>query len=47
MTDLICQLEPGRTTFDDTIAALESIATEIAPSLGWSPAAREETALHA
>jgi alkanesulfonate monooxygenase SsuD/methylene tetrahydromethanopterin reductase-like flavin-dependent oxidoreductase (luciferase family) len=47
VTDLICQLEPGRTTFEDTIAALESIATEIAPSLGWSPGFREERALHA
>jgi alkanesulfonate monooxygenase SsuD/methylene tetrahydromethanopterin reductase-like flavin-dependent oxidoreductase (luciferase family) len=44
VTDLICQIDPGRLTFDDTVAALTSIATEIAPSLGWSPSAREQPA---
>jgi alkanesulfonate monooxygenase SsuD/methylene tetrahydromethanopterin reductase-like flavin-dependent oxidoreductase (luciferase family) len=44
VTDLICQIDPGRLTFDATVAALTSIATEIAPSLGWSPRAREQPA---
>ena len=42
-TDLICQMQPGLPSFADTLEALELIATEVAPALGWRPA--RETAL--
>jgi hypothetical protein len=42
-TDLIAQFNPGRPGLDASIAALELIATRIAPELGWS--ARRETGL--
>nr|WP_242606566.1 LLM class flavin-dependent oxidoreductase [Protofrankia symbiont of Coriaria ruscifolia] len=38
-TDLICQFNPGVPDQDAAIRALELIATEIAPALGWRPAA--------
>lgn len=34
-TDLICQFNPGVPDQDAAIAALEAIATQIAPALGW------------
>lgn len=37
-TDLICQVQPGHPTPDQMIRALERIATEVAPALGWRPA---------
>jgi alkanesulfonate monooxygenase SsuD/methylene tetrahydromethanopterin reductase-like flavin-dependent oxidoreductase (luciferase family) len=36
-TDLICQVQPGHPTPDQMIRALERIATEVAPALGWQP----------
>jgi hypothetical protein len=38
-TDLICQVQPGHPTPDQMIRALERIAKEVAPALGWRPAA--------
>ncbi|MET9193724.1 LLM class flavin-dependent oxidoreductase [Streptomyces olivaceus] len=43
-TDLITQFNPAVPDHDATIRALELIATEVAPALGWSPAARDEPA---
>lgn len=43
-TDLITQFNPAVPDHDTTIRALELIATEVAPALGWSPAARDEPA---
>lgn len=37
-TDLICQVQPGHPTPDQMIRALERIAKEVAPALGWRPA---------
>ena len=37
-TDLLIQLQPGLPTFAQSVSALETIATEIAPALGWHPA---------
>jgi alkanesulfonate monooxygenase SsuD/methylene tetrahydromethanopterin reductase-like flavin-dependent oxidoreductase (luciferase family) len=37
-TDLIIQLQPGLPTFAQAVTALETIATEVAPTLGWHPA---------
>jgi alkanesulfonate monooxygenase SsuD/methylene tetrahydromethanopterin reductase-like flavin-dependent oxidoreductase (luciferase family) len=37
-TDLIAQFNPGIPDRDAAIRALELLATEVAPSLGWSPA---------
>jgi alkanesulfonate monooxygenase SsuD/methylene tetrahydromethanopterin reductase-like flavin-dependent oxidoreductase (luciferase family) len=37
-TDLLIQLQPGLPTFSQSVAALETIATEVAPALGWRPA---------
>jgi alkanesulfonate monooxygenase SsuD/methylene tetrahydromethanopterin reductase-like flavin-dependent oxidoreductase (luciferase family) len=34
-TELICQVHPGHPTPDQILKALESIATEVAPALGW------------
>ncbi|MDY0910209.1 LLM class flavin-dependent oxidoreductase [Microbacterium sp. CFBP9034] len=37
-TDLLAQFNPGRPGLDASIRALELLATEIAPALGWRPA---------
>jgi hypothetical protein len=37
-TDLICQVQPGLPSQAQTLDALELIATEVAPALGWQPA---------
>jgi alkanesulfonate monooxygenase SsuD/methylene tetrahydromethanopterin reductase-like flavin-dependent oxidoreductase (luciferase family) len=36
-TELICQVHPGHPTPDQFVTALERIATEVAPALGWRP----------
>jgi alkanesulfonate monooxygenase SsuD/methylene tetrahydromethanopterin reductase-like flavin-dependent oxidoreductase (luciferase family) len=36
-TDLICQVQPGLPSLAQTLEALELIATEVAPALGWKP----------
>ena len=38
-TDLLCQFNPGVPTHEAALRALELIATEVAPALGWRPAA--------
>ncbi len=38
VTDLICQVQPGLPTLAQTLDAIELIATEVAPALGWEPA---------
>ena len=38
-TDLITQFNPAVPDHDAAIRALELIATEVAPALGWKPAA--------
>jgi alkanesulfonate monooxygenase SsuD/methylene tetrahydromethanopterin reductase-like flavin-dependent oxidoreductase (luciferase family) len=38
ITDLICQVQPGLPSQEQTLEAIELIATEVAPSLGWEPA---------
>ena len=43
-TDILCQVNPGVPGFDETLRALELIATRIAPALGWAP--RRDTARH-
>jgi hypothetical protein len=40
-TDLIAQFNPGVPDHDAAIRALELIATEVAPALGWQPRAAE------
>ena len=42
-TDLLAQFNPARPTLDASIRALELLAKEIAPTLGWKPA-REKVA---
>ncbi|GGD65354.1 LLM class flavin-dependent oxidoreductase [Microbacterium murale] len=42
-TDLLAQFNPARPTLDASIRALELLATEIAPALGWK-SAREKVA---
>jgi hypothetical protein len=37
-TDLLIQVQPGFPTFAQSVSALETIATEVAPALGWHPA---------
>jgi alkanesulfonate monooxygenase SsuD/methylene tetrahydromethanopterin reductase-like flavin-dependent oxidoreductase (luciferase family) len=37
-TELICQVQPGHPTAAQIVRALERIATEVAPALGWRPA---------
>jgi alkanesulfonate monooxygenase SsuD/methylene tetrahydromethanopterin reductase-like flavin-dependent oxidoreductase (luciferase family) len=44
-TDLITQFNPAIPDHDAAIRALELIATEIAPALGWKPAVHSESAL--
>ena len=34
-TELICQVHPGHPTPDQILKALERIASEVAPALGW------------
>lgn len=36
-TDLICQVQPGLPSQAQTLEALELIATQVAPALGWRP----------
>jgi alkanesulfonate monooxygenase SsuD/methylene tetrahydromethanopterin reductase-like flavin-dependent oxidoreductase (luciferase family) len=36
-TDLLCQFNPGGPSLDQSIRALELIATKVAPQLGWRP----------
>ncbi|MEU3982891.1 LLM class flavin-dependent oxidoreductase [Streptomyces sp. NPDC026672] len=43
-TDLITQFNPAVPDHDATIRALELIATEVAPALGWKPAQAAESA---
>jgi hypothetical protein len=43
-TDLIVQVHPGLPTADQFLRALERIAREVAPALGWRPAAATATA---
>jgi alkanesulfonate monooxygenase SsuD/methylene tetrahydromethanopterin reductase-like flavin-dependent oxidoreductase (luciferase family) len=38
ITDLICQVQPGLPSQEQTLEAIELIATEVAPALGWKPA---------
>jgi alkanesulfonate monooxygenase SsuD/methylene tetrahydromethanopterin reductase-like flavin-dependent oxidoreductase (luciferase family) len=38
VTDLICQVQPGLPTLAQTLGAIELIATEVAPGLGWRSA---------
>lgn len=38
ITDLICQVQPGLPSLAQTLEAIELIATEVAPALGWRPA---------
>ncbi|HEY5833880.1 LLM class flavin-dependent oxidoreductase [Streptomyces sp.] len=42
-TDLICQVHPLDPSHDKTLRSLELLATEVAPALGWRPAARGGT----
>jgi alkanesulfonate monooxygenase SsuD/methylene tetrahydromethanopterin reductase-like flavin-dependent oxidoreductase (luciferase family) len=37
ITDLICQVQPGLPSLVQTLDAIELIATEVAPGLGWRP----------
>lgn len=36
-TELICQLQPGLPSLGEAVTALELVATEVAPALGWRP----------
>lgn len=38
ITELICQVQPGFPSLESTLEAVELIATEVAPALGWRPA---------
>lgn len=44
-TDILCQVNPGVPSFDQTLRALERIATEIAPAMGWNRPAPLYTAV--
>ena len=46
VTDLICQLSPGTPTQEQALEALDLLATEVGPAIGWAPAniARAATA---
>jgi alkanesulfonate monooxygenase SsuD/methylene tetrahydromethanopterin reductase-like flavin-dependent oxidoreductase (luciferase family) len=37
VTDIICQLSPGTPTQEQAIEAMELLATEVGPALGWTP----------
>ena len=41
-TGLICQAHPGHPTPKQIVRALERIAGEVAPALGWRPASEEQ-----
>ncbi|MFD6556297.1 LLM class flavin-dependent oxidoreductase, partial [Streptomyces sp. NPDC058398] len=43
-TDLITQFNPAVPDHDAAVRALELIATEVAPALGWKPARPDEPA---
>ncbi|MGW5639975.1 hypothetical protein ACWEWQ_35175, partial [Streptomyces sp. NPDC003832] len=43
-TDLITQFNPALPDHDATVRALELIATEVAPALGWKPASQAQPA---
>ena len=43
-TDLITQFNPAVPDHDAAIRALELIATEVAPALGWKPATERQLA---
>lgn len=47
ITDLICQVQPGLPSQAQTLEAIELIATEVAPALGWRPAQSPEPAIAA
>jgi alkanesulfonate monooxygenase SsuD/methylene tetrahydromethanopterin reductase-like flavin-dependent oxidoreductase (luciferase family) len=38
ITDLICQVSPGIPSLSQTLEAIELLATEVAPAIGWQPA---------
>lgn len=38
VTDVICQLSPGSPTQEQALEAIELLATDVGPRLGWSPA---------
>jgi len=43
-TDLIAQFNPGVPDHDAAVRALELIATQVAPALGWSQASAVQPA---
>jgi hypothetical protein len=43
-TDLLVQMQPGTPDFASTALALTTIATEIAPAMGWRPGTEGPTA---
>lgn len=43
-TDLLSQFNPGKPNLDQALRALELLATEVAPALGWVPTHRRELA---
>jgi alkanesulfonate monooxygenase SsuD/methylene tetrahydromethanopterin reductase-like flavin-dependent oxidoreductase (luciferase family) len=43
-TELICQVHPGRLTAAQVLRAMELIAREVAPRLGWRPSAVRQAA---
>jgi alkanesulfonate monooxygenase SsuD/methylene tetrahydromethanopterin reductase-like flavin-dependent oxidoreductase (luciferase family) len=44
-TDLIVQFSPAAPALDEAIAALELMATQVAPALGWKPVRQPQPAL--
>lgn len=44
-TDLLAQFNPGRPSLDASLRALELLATEVAPQLGWEPVHRRAAEL--
>jgi hypothetical protein len=44
-TDLIVQFSPAAPPLDEAVAALELMATQVAPALGWQPARHPEVLL--
>jgi len=40
ITELICQIQPGVPALEQTLEAIELIATEVSPALGWQPASQ-------
>ena len=41
-TELICHVHPGHPTPKQIVRALERIAVEVVPSLGWRPSSEEQ-----